>query len=147
MSPSDELLFQMQNTAIDLARQLGAAQAGLTCRRELMTDTPKPYSVESAEDLQKSELWRMQQTAISVIVGCNTLKSFKHRKLPSDSPYRTPALADVEKAVCREIRLIEQLNIATDALVYLGGLGDGTSHTNDVAKRALDRIRCTPMPA
>ena len=163
---SAELLFQFHSAAISVAQQLGAAErdvenlkrenAALRTRPMMPFDDVKPgkivpcdermnpYSIESKEDLEKSELWRMQQVAISVISGCNTRGSFQSNRLLPDNAYRTAALGHVEEAIIREITLIEKLDIAKAALKRLSCLGNGdapgNSTGNCMAQAALTQI-------
>jgi hypothetical protein len=153
---STDLLLQMQNAAIDLARQLGAAERDVenlkrdnaALRARPMTVVPRetvPFMTEPvprAED--RGEQWRMEQTAISVMSVSNTRESFIRQQLPADHEYRTPALGDVERAIAREITLIEKLRVDEGALHKLARLGNGdklgNSEGNCMAQEALARI-------
>ena len=152
---SAELLFQFHSAAISVAQQLGAAErdvenlkrenAALRVRPMVAHDeVATPYNIESKEGLEKSELWRMQQVAISVISGCNTRGSFQSNRLLPDNAYRTAALGHVEEAIIREITLREQLDIAKAALKQLSCLGNGdapgNSTGNCMAQAALTQI-------
>lgn len=146
------LLFQFQNAAIDLAKQLGAAEERLAYQasRPVFITSPgqivrcdekmRPLDIESKANLEQSELWRMQQVAISTMTLCNTRRSFTTNRLPDDNPYRTMALADVEHTVLREIVLLEKLNIAEAALKKLSCLGGTTSEGNSIAQAAIHDI-------
>jgi len=149
---SADLLFQFQNAAIDLAKQLGAAEERVVYQagRPVFVTSPgqiircdeklRPLDIESKADLEQSELWRMQQAAISTIALCNTRRSFKNNRLPDGNPYRTMALADVEHTVLREITLLEKLKIAEAALEKLSCLGGVTSEGNSIAQAAIHNI-------
>lgn len=139
---------EYMNAAIDLARQLGAAERDVeNLKREnaaLRQRDVAPYNIESKEDLEKSELWRMQQVAISVMCGSNIRASFQANRLQPDNEYRTAALGHVEVAIAREITLIEKLRVAESALYKLARLGNGVelgnSTGNCMAQEALTRI-------
>ena len=152
---SSDLLLQMQNAAIDLARQLGAAERDVeNLKRDNAALRARPMMVVPREMVPfeqtltplkgQTEQWRMEQTAISVMANSNTLKSFIEQRLPADHQYRTPALGDVEVAIAREITLIEKLRVAEEALRKLSRLGNGDRPGNSVgncmAEEALTRI-------
>ena len=160
---STDLLLQMQNAAIDLARQLGAAErdvenlkrenADLRARpmmvvpREMTLLEPGQTAVQKTLKPLKERLeqWRMEQTAISVMSYSNTREMFIKQQLPPDHKYRTPALKDVEHAIAREITLIEKLRVAEEALRKLSCIGNGdrpgNSEGNVIAQEALARIK------
>ena len=132
---SADLLFQVQNAAIDLARQLGAAEAKLEAHAE------QPVA-------ERGNQWRMEQVAISTMSLSNTREAFKAQRLSADHRYRTPALNDVEIAIAREIQLIEKLRIAEVALEKLSRLGNGdqrgNSEGNLIAQYAIKGMTQVP---
>jgi len=159
------LLCQMQNAAIDLAHKLGKAEAELASKpvmqqatmqqatmqqpvmqQPVMQQAPSACEVdlENPHTLKRSDLWGRQQLAVETMANCNTRESFKARRIGINSPQRTPALNAVERVVCREIQLIEQLKIARKALFELSNFGGEISTSREIADNAIVEIETVP---